>query len=355
MALNSIRNSVFENAPKARSLWQILLDGGFTDRSIPSVATLGDKSERRFPSIDPIDLNAALAVQEDLGSTEGIVRSAAGDRKPLGELMLNARRISYAQLEYALDEQRQSREKLGGLLVRKGWARCGEVNAALEFQQRQGSDASTHSPLKLGAILVNAGHITARQLEDAITRQRSSGKKLGEVLVDAGYAQPHQITRGLKTQRKLIKAALIALLSLSTLTSHDRVDAKQLTTQMGVSTTVLAFAKLHVLQQHSGLSITRNDINRGFIDVPSASHLEIRSNSRDGYQLVVESLAELFKAVQIQGLGGDIELGPEGGTIVQRYPGKSAATMKLSYRFILPSDVRPGNYAWPLALSVRPL
>jgi hypothetical protein len=29
--------------------------------------------------------------------------------------------------------------------------------------------------------------------------------------------------------------------------------------------------------------------------------------------------------------------------------------MELSYRFVLLKDARPGTYAWPFALAIRPL
>ncbi len=81
MAITANRATFTNETPTQRSLWQILLDGGFTDRA-PTTGLRGDrKLELRFPTIDPIDLNVALAVQEDFGSREGLIRSAAGDRR----------------------------------------------------------------------------------------------------------------------------------------------------------------------------------------------------------------------------------------------------------------------------------
>lgn len=294
-------------------------------------------------------------VNDDYITEEEIVNAAAGPRERLGELLIHANRITPEQCRDALVEQQRSGDKLGDILIRKGWVGPNEIAAVLAFQFRQGSDALTPSPLKLGTILLAGGCITNEQLQDAVARQRVSGKKIGEVLVEAGYTQPHQIEKGLSTQQKLIRAALITLLALASLAPADRSYARQSNASMGVSATVLAFANLLIINQNTGLQITSTDIKRGYVDVPFASHLEIKSNSRDGYQLMFQSLWEYVKEIQVTGLGSEIKLGSEGGTVVQRYVGAGTSTLKLGYRFVLSQNAQPGKYDWPLLLSVKPL
>jgi hypothetical protein len=63
----------------------------------------------------------------------------------------------------------------------------------------------------------------------------------------------------------------------------------------------------------------------------------------------------LFKAVHVTGLGNQVELGTDGGSVVQRDRGPGLVALQLGYRFILANSVQPGNYAWPIALSAQAL
>ena len=65
------------------------------------------------------------------------------------------------------------------------------------FRQGQGSSQSTHSPLKLGDILVSAGYISREKLDSALSKQTNSRKKLGEVLIEEGYVMPQQVQHGI--------------------------------------------------------------------------------------------------------------------------------------------------------------
>ncbi|WP_066638185.1 GspE/PulE family protein [Desulfolucanica intricata] len=54
--------------------------------------------------------------------------------------------------------------------------------------------------LRLGDLLVRAGLITNEQLNEALIKQRSSGKRLGEVLLQGGYITQQDLTRVLEAQ-----------------------------------------------------------------------------------------------------------------------------------------------------------
>ncbi|RJX23781.1 MAG: type II/IV secretion system protein [Dethiobacter sp.] len=58
-----------------------------------------------------------------------------------------------------------------------------------------------HKPrLRLGDLLLQAGVISEEQLNEALSRQSSSGKRLGQVLLEGGYITPQELTRVLETQ-----------------------------------------------------------------------------------------------------------------------------------------------------------
>ena len=54
--------------------------------------------------------------------------------------------------------------------------------------------------VRLGELLVRAGLITARQLDEALAEQRRVGKRLGSVLVELGLVSETQVTQILSQQ-----------------------------------------------------------------------------------------------------------------------------------------------------------
>lgn len=300
----------------------------------------------------PDDHGIEQSAIESWTSSEVLLRSAAGVCEPLGELLVEANRITPEQRDFCLTEQKLTGERLGDMLVRFGWLSRAEVDAVLALQgQQSGSDGS----LRLGKILMTMGVVTQEQLDAAIALQRTSHKRLGDVLVEAGYANPGEVVRGLSLQRRLRTAAVTTLLSFVAINATPAAYADSRSQGMSVSATVVAHTKLNVLSQVPQLTITAANIENGYIDVPTASDIEVRSNSREGFALVFNTMPNVFETVQITGLGAPVELGMEGGTVVQRRYTPQPVSIRLGYRFILSKDIQPGNYAWPIALSARSL
>lgn len=206
-----------------RPIGQILIDGGFIEREDLELALEVQRHSNELLGqvlvnmgvLDKTDLEAALSIQDHLSTIDDAVRSAAGIRKMLGSLLLMTGRITSEQLDFALEEQKVTGEKLGSILVRMGLLTESQINSVLRFQQNQESDESPPTPLRLGEILIATGYITRGQLVDALQKQQVSKKKLGEVLVEEGYAHLHQVNRGINLQRKLLRAVLVTVVSLS--------------------------------------------------------------------------------------------------------------------------------------------
>ena len=282
---------------------------------------------------------------------EDILETAAGPREPVGELLVKAGRITRPQLEEALAEQRQGREKLGEILVRKGWLTEPELAALLAFQERLGTAGVQHAgPLQLGNLLVSAGKITSEQLQDGIRRQRGSKKRIGEALVEAGYTTDEQITQGLTLQRVLVGASLAALLLLSLMPGKARATTSAKSTQMRISATVNPYVRLDVLQQQPSLTITAEDIQRGYVDVSAGTSLRTRTNDRNGFLVNFDSRSNVFERVSVSGIGATAEIGSGGGTIRAAYAGPESMA-QVSYRFYLAQGVQSGNHPWPLQIS----
>jgi hypothetical protein len=348
-----------------RQLGRILVDGEFIsgedlERALKEqnlTSELLGEVLVRMGLLDPTDLKAALSVQGSLASLEDAVKAASGVRQLLGSLLLQARRITSEQLDIALREQRKSGEKLGEVMVRLGFLSERELNAVLLFQEYQGSDRPVPVPFRLGEILVASNFITREQLEDALNRQKLSQKKLGEVLVEAGYIEPRHVDHGLRLQKMLLTAALVAALSLSTMPvapAAEAADSSSSSAKVRVTATVLARASMKILRQASELVVTTADVARGYVEIKGASLIEIRNNSQAGFLIAFEGLCAPFREVLVQGFENEVQISSGIGWIPQRYT-KGTVTMDLSYRFVLGENAEAGTYSWPLAISAMPM
>jgi hypothetical protein len=354
--------------PARRLLGQVLVDGGFV--SPVDLAMALEEQNRtnemlgevlvRMKAADPAEIDAVVSIQSDLASLEDAVRSAAGVRQYLGELLLKARKVTPAQLEEALSEQRRTGEKLGEIFVRRGALTRGQLDAVLMFQKCQGGEATSSVRFRLGEILVATGRITREQLDAVLARQKLTKKNIGDLLVESGAVEPQQLARGLRLQEMLVTAALVAALSLAEVAGAQEIQRGTGPPATGsarirVAATVPSRATLRVLHQERTLVVTPEDVARGYVDAPAASRIEVRNNNRGGCLLVFEGVAGPdgpFGKVSVRGLGRDVEIGPEGGFVPHPYA-PAPVTVELGYRFSLDRDARPGTYSWPLQVSVR--
>jgi len=208
-------------------------------------------------------------------------------------------------------------------------------------------------PPKLGEILVAQGQITKEQLQAALASQRKSGRRLGEELIQAGYVKRSVVSRALRIQRRVTFAAMCSTLAVSTVAPS--VDAAQQHGQIAVSAVVPAQAVGQVVQQPAQITITEADIAQGYVDVPIGSRLRVSSNNPAGYVIDFFTRLPIFRSVRVSNDNGSAELGPDGGTIIERGQSGRNLPLDLTYRFNLAASAQPGTYAWPLALNVRPL
>ena len=144
-------------------------------------------------------------------------------------------------IESAVKLAAGDRQLLGQLLVQSGHISSGQLDQAVAEHQRSGEmlgdvfkrfgilseqqlkgllafqqnqDSSHVSPLRLGELLVSTGRIAREQLEDALLKQKKSDKNIGEILLEAGYATPACIQHCVSLQKMLTKTVLAAILAL---------------------------------------------------------------------------------------------------------------------------------------------
>lgn len=302
--------------------------------------------------IEPREHELESSIRAGWSDLASLLQAAAGAREPLGELLVLAERITREQLEQALVERARGEERLGEILVHHGWISGAEVEAVLAFQRDQDG---RQGPLRLGNLLVALGVISAEQLSNALKRQRGTRQKLGALLVEAGYADAGQVLHALSMQRRLLKVALVTLLSVCVAVTGPAVIAEQKSRQIGVTATVLPVVSVDVQQQVPRLTISQADLARGFVEVAAASTLHLKSNTRNGVMLSFNALPGLFKAVQVTGLSTAVDLPGDGGAVLQRTAPNEPLTLQLGYRFTLAADAQPGEYAWPVVVTVHAL
>jgi hypothetical protein len=126
---------------------------------------------------------------------------------------------------------------------------------------------------------------------------------------------------------------------------------------VSIGATVLRHIGVRVLVAPRTLQISAADIVLGYVDVPQASTLEIRSNSPAGYLLAIYTEADFSRGTEVRGSGGVALLGRSGGVLSFKAEGKGMRTtpVALSFRVLLSPQARPGVYPWPMQISVLPV
>ena len=145
------------------------------------------------------------------------------------------------------------------------------------------------------------------------------------------------------------------LVLLALAASSAALGAAETHTQLLISAVVPAQARLEQFSAPRSVTVSDADLMRGYLDVTDPVRVQVTSNSRAGYQLQLDTLLPLCRGIAIRGLGPDVLLPAEGGTVVQRWQHPQSLSLVLNFRLLLASDVRPGRYDWPLRLTVLPL
>ncbi|MEQ1581654.1 MAG: hypothetical protein ABL964_13780 [Steroidobacteraceae bacterium] len=143
---------------------------------------------------------------------------------------------------------------------------------------------------------------------------------------------------------------LIALLAGSSVASTEQAHGS-----LGVSAIVTPVARIELASREPDLLLTKDDLDRGYIESPQPLHLTVYSNSRNGFALDVLPVSPLFSAVSVQGLDSEVLLSSGGGTVTQRWGHPQKVSLELRFSFTIADGIQPGLYPWPVRLAARPL
>lgn len=150
--------------------------------------------------------------------------------------------------------------------------------------------------------------------------------------------------------RRLAGSVALAGALVMNLAAADDDTPRQ---QLAVWAVGLPSANFIMEYQPAVIQITAEDVASGVVEVRGGSRLVMNADSRAGYAVEFSPRGNIFQAVRIDGMGSTVELGPKGGTVVQREAARGRRVIALDYRFVLSPQTVPGTYAWPLDLAVR--
>ena len=151
-------------------------------------------------------------------------------------------------------------------------------------------------------------------------------------------------------------ARVCVALFAAALAATTAPSAGESQTTLTVTATILKHASLKVLAQPAAVTVTTDDVARGYVDVPRGVVFAIRSNT-DGFLLSFDGNADFVRQIKVHGLGSEVQMSGAGGVISQPSSGRGmrATTLDLGFRFELASSTPAGVYAWPVRLSILPL
>jgi hypothetical protein len=145
---------------------------------------------------------------------------------------------------------------------------------------------------------------------------------------------------------------LLGATVLLALMAGSGVHAETRHAQFLVRATVPALATVEALEQPSHLSLSTEDVARGYKDV-SARYL-VASNARRGWLLRLSPRLGVTRRIEVRGLAGEVVLQDE-SVEIYRPRLRESQEMALDYRFVLASDAQPGSYELPVHVSATPL
>lgn len=147
-----------------------------------------------------------------------------------------------------------------------------------------------------------------------------------------------------------MKRSVVTFVALLALPAGGSVAGDRSAT-FQVSLEVPVRIALAVLGEPAPLTVTANDLARGYKDVSVRYH--VSHNNRRGYLLRIANLGGVASTIRVSGPGGSV-----GGGDVVELRGDGLAfeqDIALEFRLVLRDHVSPGTFDWPVQLTVQPL
>ncbi len=131
-------------------------------------------------------------------------------------------------------------------------------------------------------------------------------------------------------------------------------EAAERRAQMDLIVKVPPYAKLEGINAPESIEVTPADISLGYVDVPEPSRLTVSFNTRQGFLLQLGFDDQWIQKMDISVDGRPSLIEQSGARIQVNTDIGVKRELELRYRLYLSRSMRPGNYAWPVVVSVSP-
>jgi hypothetical protein len=123
---------------------------------------------------------------------------------------------------------------------------------------------------------------------------------------------------------------------------------------MQVSVEVVARTIMTIEAQPASVEISAGDVARGYIELPAAVTVRVRSNARSGYAIEFAPLSGPFNRAKVRWSSFEAAVtASEGSWVVQ--PQAKEVQSAMAVRLIVSQGTQPGSYAWPLVIDAKSL
>lgn len=117
--------------------------------------------------------------------------------------------------------------------------------------------------------------------------------------------------------------------------------------------TVKSYFAVRSASQPVSITVSANDVARGYIDVATPVRLEVEGND-PAYAITFERSGAAFDGAEVQGLGQRVQL-DSNAMLDWRGTGYRRNTLEFRFRLRLAAGAAPGDYAWPIQVSMSPI
>ena len=133
------------------------------------------------------------------------------------------------------------------------------------------------------------------------------------------------------------------------------LSGESISREMGVSARVVGRTLLTMSDRPAAITVTADDVRRGYLDLPRAVAFQIRSNVREGYLVRFDALPEPFSRAHVRWQQVHVVVGRSHEAWVAQPYVKGAQSVEADVRLELSGHAEPGSYAWPLQISADSL
>jgi hypothetical protein len=205
--------------------------------------------------------------------------------------------------------------------------------------------------LRLGRLLVEAGALDSAALAEALGRSRGSGRKIGETLVEAGIISGSVLQRFLERQRRLAAVAVAGVALAGALSAPAAAGDRA---RVEIQAVVQARALIDRQRLPQAVTISAEDVQRGYVDLEQPVEVGIRTNHAAGVLLDLSLNAREVESVDVrEAQGGEVRAASV--FVPQRERGLRAHIVSLKVRLKLAPGTAPGTIAYPFSVSLSPV